>query len=106
YTITLTIASLFLNISLHDALPIIINWEVNNMKHVFHNLKNLKDDMVKNGWIIDSFTFKYKNINYVALVHLPQKNEKVPKYALVRDRKSTRLNSSHVSTCYDFICLI
>lgn len=54
------------------------------MNHVFHNLKNLRNDMIKNGWIIDSFTFKYKNINYVALVHLPQKNEKVPKYALVR----------------------
>lgn len=54
------------------------------MNHVFHNLKSLRDDMIKNGWIIDSFTFRYKNINYVVLVHLPQKNENKPKYALVR----------------------
>lgn len=54
------------------------------MKHVFHNLKSLKDDMITNGWIIDSFTFKYKDTSYVVLIHLPQKNEKLPEYALVR----------------------
>src|SRR5699024_992550 len=52
--------------------------------HVFENLKLLKQDMKAKGWVIDSFRFRYKQQNYIVLVKLLEKNEKYPKYALVK----------------------
>lgn len=51
---------------------------------VFKNLKLLKCDMEKNGWIIDSFLFEYKRRTYVVIVHLYAAAEHRPKYALLK----------------------
>lgn len=52
--------------------------------HVFENLKLLKQNMKAKGWVIDSFRFRYKQQNYIVLVKLLEKDEKYPKYALVK----------------------
>lgn len=51
---------------------------------VFDNLKLLKQDMKSKGWIIDSFDFRYKQQDYIVLVKLFERNEKTPKYALLK----------------------
>jgi hypothetical protein len=52
--------------------------------NAFNNFKLLKKDMEGNGWIIEAFSFNYKDCDYIILVKLYQKNEKKPKYALLR----------------------
>lgn len=54
------------------------------MSNVFENLKKLKNDMEEKGWVMDSFLFRYKNINYIVLVKLYAEDEKKPKYALLK----------------------
>lgn len=54
------------------------------MKNVFENLKDLKSDMEKKGWCIDSFVFKYKEEEYIVLIKLYGESENKPKYALVK----------------------
>lgn len=54
------------------------------MANILGNLKLLKADMEKKGWVIDSFLFKYKNQIFVVLVKLYGENEKREKYALVK----------------------
>lgn len=54
------------------------------MPHVFENLKTLKTDMEAKGWIIDSFLFQYKRIQYIVLVKLYTENERRPQYALLK----------------------
>lgn len=46
------------------------------MSNVFENLKILKSDMEEKGWVMDSFLFRYKNINYIVLVKLYAEDEK------------------------------
>lgn len=48
------------------------------------NLKSLRDDMLKKGWVISSFLFKYNKNEYIVLVHLfnNMRKKKSP-YALV-----------------------
>ena len=49
------------------------------------NLKLLNDDMKNKGWIITSFTFRYKTINYIVLVKRFLSEEKREnKYSLVK----------------------
>lgn len=48
------------------------------------NLKKLKFDMELNGWIIESFNFHFKEINYIVLVVLYTKDESKPKYAIAK----------------------
>lgn len=48
------------------------------------NLKLLKKDMEVKGWVIDSFIFRFKKVDYIVLVKLYSKNEKKDKYALVK----------------------
>lgn len=50
----------------------------------FENLKLLKKDMVLKGWVISSFLFRYKNMDYIVLVKLYEETEKRPQYALVK----------------------
>jgi hypothetical protein len=47
-------------------------------------LHKLKADMEKNGWIIDSFKFRYKQDNYIVLVILFVPDEPRPQYALLQ----------------------
>lgn len=54
------------------------------MPNVFGNLRLLKNDMEEKGWVIDSFLFRYKDINYIVLVKLYTEDEKKPKYALLK----------------------
>lgn len=54
------------------------------MPHVFENLKTLKTDMETKGWVIDSFLFQYKRIQYIVLVKLYTENERRPQYALLK----------------------
>lgn len=49
------------------------------------NLKLLNDDMKNKGWIITSFTFRYKTVNYIVLVKRFLTEEKRGnKYSLVK----------------------
>lgn len=52
--------------------------------HILQNLKLLKEDMEDKGWVIEAFTFHYKNINYIVLVKLYLENEQKPEYALLK----------------------
>jgi len=53
--------------------------------NIFENLKLLKDDMERKGWVIEAFPFNYKKVDYVVLVKLYQDNEvKESRYALLR----------------------
>lgn len=54
------------------------------MPHIFENLKTLKTDMETKGWIMDSFLFQYKRIQYIVLVRLYTENERKPQYALLK----------------------
>lgn len=48
------------------------------------NLKSLRDDMLKKGWVISSFLFKYNKYEYIVLVHLFNNiRKKKSPYALV-----------------------
>ncbi|MDO4605659.1 MAG: DUF6037 family protein, partial [Helcococcus sp.] len=48
------------------------------------NLKSLRDDMLKKGWVISSFLFKYNKNEYIVLVHLFNNiRKKKSPYALV-----------------------
>ena len=53
------------------------------MRRPLQNLHLLKADMEKKGWMIDSFKFRYKKINYIVLVILFPPDEPKEKYALV-----------------------
>lgn len=48
---------------------------------MFPNLKLLKEDMIKKGWIIDGFLFSFRFLKYDVLVKLYGKNEPKPSYA-------------------------
>lgn len=54
------------------------------MRRPLQNLHLLKADMEKNGWMIDSFKFRYKKVNYIVLVILFSPDEPKEKYALVQ----------------------
>lgn len=54
------------------------------MNFVFKNFKLLKQDMKSKGRVIDSFSFHYKQQNYIVLVKLFKRDEKIPKYALLK----------------------
>ncbi|HDR4448827.1 TPA: hypothetical protein QCQ08_001434 [Bacillus cereus] len=56
------------------------------MLAILSNLKDLKSDMEKKGWCIDSFLFKYKTQEYIVLVklYIEGKGPVKPKYALVQ----------------------
>ncbi len=49
-----------------------------------YNLKLLKADMEKKGWVIDSFRFPYKGISYIVLVILFKSDESKGKYDLLK----------------------
>ena len=48
------------------------------------NLHALKADMEEKGWVIDSFKFRFKKVNYIVLVILYAPDEEKPPYALVQ----------------------
>ena len=49
------------------------------------NLKLLNDDMKNKGWIITSFTFRYKTVNYIVLVkRFLSEERRENKYSLVK----------------------
>lgn len=48
------------------------------------NLHALKQDMEKNGWIVDSFRFTFKHVDYIVLVILFQPGEPRRQYALLQ----------------------
>lgn len=54
------------------------------MRRPLQNLHLLKADMEKKGWMIDSFKFRFKQINYIVLVILFAPIESREKYALVQ----------------------
>ena len=49
---------------------------------LFKNLPYLLNDMEQKGWIIDSFSFKYKEETYFVILKLYRENQRKPsKYA-------------------------
>jgi hypothetical protein len=54
------------------------------LANIFEDLRSLKVDMEKKGWCIDSFTFKYKQQNYIVLVKLYEDGEEKPQYGLLK----------------------
>ena len=65
------------------------------MRRPLQNLRTLKADMEKKGWIIDSFKFRYKKIDYIVLVMLIDPDEDRPPYALVKLDFLNARNFSH-----------
>ena len=63
---------------------------------VFENFKLLKEDMLKNDWVIEAFNFRYKNTRYIVLAKLYHKNEQKPKYSLLKTEiiNATNANNS------------
>lgn len=51
---------------------------------ILNNLKDLKRDMERKGWYIDSFLFKYKQQEFIVLVKLYTKGQARPNYALLK----------------------
>lgn len=51
---------------------------------VFENFRLLKRDMEDKDWVMDAFTFIYKDINYIVVVKRFLENEKKPPYALLK----------------------
>ena len=54
------------------------------MGRPLQNLHALKADMEAKGWVIDSFKFRFKNVNYIVLVILFGPDDHKEKYALVQ----------------------
>ncbi|WP_034756485.1 MULTISPECIES: DUF6037 family protein [Rossellomorea] len=54
------------------------------MANIFENIRSLKVDMKEKGWCIDSFTFKYKQQNYIVLVKLYEDGEERPQFGLLK----------------------
>lgn len=55
------------------------------VKKRFESLKKLISSMKETGWIIDSFSFQYKDIEYVVILKLYSENEKKPsEYAVAK----------------------
>lgn len=53
--------------------------------NIFENFRLLKADMEEKGWVIEAFSFSYKQVDYIVLVKLYQRNEiKENRYALLR----------------------
>ena len=48
------------------------------------NLRSLRDDMREKGWIIDSFRFPFREVNYIVLAILYSPEEAKEKYALLK----------------------
>ena len=48
------------------------------------NLRSLRDDMREKGWIIDSFRFPFREVNYIVLAILYSPEESKEKYALLK----------------------
>lgn len=48
------------------------------------NLHALKADMEEKDWVIDSFKFRFKKVDYIVLVILYAPDEEKPSYALVQ----------------------
>lgn len=50
------------------------------------NFKLLRDDMIKNDWVITAFTFPYKKQNYVVLVKVIDReiDKNIPEYAILK----------------------
>ncbi|WEV64538.1 DUF6037 family protein [Bifidobacterium sp. ESL0732] len=54
------------------------------MNNPLGNLKPLKAQMESKNWSIDAFDFRYKKEKYIVLVKLYEKDERKPKYALLK----------------------
>ncbi|MES5896744.1 DUF6037 family protein [Bacillus cereus group sp. RP43] len=54
------------------------------MLNILGNFRDLKRDMMGKGWCIDSFVFKYNQQEYIVLVKLYMKDEKIPEFALLK----------------------
>src|SRR5690606_40114178 len=89
-------------LSLHDALPISVNFIVNSCDEAAKNLPNTYESRYR-GRIVKgaALALKARTLLYAAS---PLYNSNEP-YVPVADRKSTRLNSSHVKISYAVFCL-
>ena len=54
------------------------------MGRPLQNLHSLKADMEQKGWVIDSFKFRFKKIDYIVLVILFGPEDRKEQYALVQ----------------------
>lgn len=51
---------------------------------IFDNFRLLKESMQLEGWNIDTFAFRYKEVDYIVLAKLYLEKEKKPKYSLMK----------------------
>src|SRR5690606_39337978 len=88
-------------LSLHDALPIFQNWKVEREIHL--EITNYKVDfnkeLPKNSEEKFDIDFHTEYINYL------EQATSLMESLRLKDRKSTRLNSSHVKISYAVFCL-
>src|SRR5699024_11514207 len=87
-------------LSLHDALPIFYFYEIGSTDLIWNDLfNNFEGNGYLDNFLFFSITMK-ENFNGPVLSHFM-----FHCFILLSDRKSTRLNSSHVSISYAVFCL-
>src|SRR5699024_12802228 len=88
----------FYTISLHDALPIYVDYRI--------DLNNALEDYEHHYEEGDDIRYLLaENTPFVPAYSLPYTIQDGEQKECFQDRKSTRLNSSHVSTSYAVFCL-
>src|SRR5690606_41715606 len=90
-------------LSLHDALPILTNTAPVSWESIIGNLKKWKEGEVLEGKILieqQEIVLRAVLLNREQRIVEFQWDGGIPFVALVEDRKSTRLNSSHVKSSY------
>lgn len=70
----------------------------------FGNLLLLLSDMEKKFWMIDSFRFVYKEVNYIVILKLYKENERKPSQYAKAKVEFIKLEARHrsIKACIDF----
>src|SRR5205814_8220775 len=93
-------------LSLHDALPILNTWDV---RYTWHRLAHLDWDTIgrwqAQGFHFASHTASHQRLTWLSDDQAAAELERSRETLRQRDRKSTRLNSSHLGISYAVFCL-
>src|SRR5207245_5022748 len=99
FSLTLTLTTVFYPLSLHDALPIFVPFDLLG-QHVEKSLPVL----LKQVFFVAKVRVESRASNIRAIDHVLD-SDVVKTFFFDEDRKSTRLNSSHGSISYAVFCL-
>src|SRR5690606_41363886 len=94
----------FYSLSLHDALPIFSPFPVHGIDKVI-GLKESRLGIFSFLYGLFGLTLALVGIRYFMIHDWPMNIGGKPSFSFTEDRKSTRLNSSHVKISYAVFCL-